>query len=126
MNDSKPSYMCALCVNEIKLADSANQPLAAFLYDLIGADREVEFLIFRIISSNDLAIAKYESCAAIGPGLLAGYTFESRVDRLKGIEFEERVILPFAAGKRGEPVGILRDQGVEIIFHRFRRRIAVV
>src|SRR5512138_2727103 len=107
------------------LANTTYQPLPAFLDDLIGPHRKVEFLVFIVIRGDDLALAEHEGSLAIGSSLFAGESVEPGGDRLEGIEFEERVIFPISAGKCGQTILILGDQGVEIVFHCLCRGVLV-
>ena len=79
------------------LAYSAYHPIPAFLYDLVRAHGEIEFLIFVVVTGNDLAVAKHKRRLSVCSCLFTGETIEPRSDGLERIEFDQRVLFPFSA-----------------------------
>ena len=81
---------------------------------------EVITLIFVVIRGNDVSTAEHKRRIAVRPGLFASQPFEPRRNRLERIQLEQRLLLPFAAGKGRKPAGILFHQGIEIVFDSLR------
>jgi len=94
------------------------------LDDLIGACGEIEFLVFVVVGGDDVAGTKDEGGIAVGAGLRAGYIFEAGSDCLEGVEFDEGILLPFAADERGEFIGFLVHECVEVVLDSLHGRVA--